>query len=135
MRTLSPALVVASGIAGVLLAAAPAQAASFDWDPQPDYTGPEYSQQMWAWTGVNVIARGIMYGTTSDSRSIRKITVCDNDSQSTVFMRVYPRSGGYIDYPDNVSGDCFRRDLGYDISHFRMMVRGELSSALTAPLT
>jgi hypothetical protein len=133
--TFRTALAAAAGVAGVLLAAVPAQAASFDWDPQPDYSGPNYSQQMYAWVGVNPIARGVMFGTTSDGRSIRKITVCDNDSQSTVYMRVYPTTGGYIDYPDTVSGDCFYRDLGYGISHYRMMVRGELSPALTAPPT
>jgi hypothetical protein len=128
------ALAVPAGILMMLLAAPPAHAASFDWDVQPDLTGPDYSEQIWAWTGVTPIARGIMFGTTSDSQAIRKITVCDNDSESTVFMRVYPTTGGYIDYPDNVSG-CYTHDLGYKIDHFRMMVRGELSSPLSAPRT
>ncbi|MBL7255687.1 hypothetical protein [Paractinoplanes lichenicola] len=136
-RLLSALTAGAVMVAGSLLAnPAPAFAASWKFRYTEHQNGPSYTYQI----GVNETTWGDDLGSvtvssnTSNEDQIRNIRVCDNENDDwEVRLRIYPLSGSYIDYVDRVGGSCYTRNLGYSISHFRMMFRGTLSDPLDAP--
>lgn len=127
-------------VTGVLATTGPAMAASVAFvELEPTWTDTMHQKTVWVCSDDGCLypqlGKVLLTGMLNDTKQNIKITVCDSDSSSVVALRVYPKSGGYIDYPDDVADDCFRRDLGYPISHFRVFARSTLSNPVSTPAT
>jgi hypothetical protein len=140
VRTGLLALGAAVATASLIAVAGPAQAAAVNYHgPYYETSGQAHKNWIYSTNAAGFDNGKNFMLSNPASYSGRKIEVCDESSDGiAVYMRVYPTTGGYIDYEwDTTKGGgpgCHTfPTVFYGIDHYRMLMNGVLSDPVTAP--